>query len=509
MNRKQSKYIVPVSLTVILSVAAGCGPAAQPEASSGSEKPPEQAAVQTRPKITMMNVAIEPEPPAPDSPTMKLIREYTQTDLEVMWIPSNTYDDKLNVTIASGQLPMMIAVRDGKAPSIINAVRSGLFWEIGPYLEDYPHLSNMNPLVKTNLSTDGKIYGIPQHQFLTRTGVTFRKDWLDALGLQEPKSIDDLYQVIKAFTLNDPDTNGKHDTIGLAEYGALSGFGAMLVYHGGPVKWELKDGQLIPEHMTPEYMSTMKFYKRLFDEKLINADFPTLKGNQMSELFEKGKAGMIIGGKQVAFEREPNLNRNVPGSQIDIVTQISGPKGIRSAATAGFSSVYMFPKTSVKNEEDLKNVLTFWDRMAGKEVQNLLVWGIEGEHYKIENGLFVRTPDGNERFQREINALRQLRSHDVSLVSKGIMGAMRTKVEESYAIDDPFAVNNPAFSLISNTWTERGNELDKLIEDARVKFVLGAIDENEWNKVVEQWLQKGGDKVIEEYNEQYRTVNAK
>ncbi|TDF92928.1 extracellular solute-binding protein [Paenibacillus piri] len=507
--RKTMKWTVMVSLSSIMTITAGCSGTPPQGTSAGSGKPAEQA-VQAPPKITMMNIFFDPEPPAANSDAMKIIRQHTQTDLEVNWVPSNTYNDKLNVTIASGQLPMMIAVQNqGKDPSIINAVRSGLFWEVGPYLKDYKNLNNMNPLVKTNLSVDGKIYGIPQHQYLTREGVTFRRDWLDALGLKEPKSIDDLYQVIKAFALNDPDKNGKNDTIGLAEYGSLGSFNSMLVYHGGVPGWDVKDGKLVPDLMTPEYLNTLKFYKKLFDEKLINADFPTLKNNQANELFEKGRAGMMIGGKQYAYDREPNLNKNVPGSKIDLVTQISGPKGIRALATPGFTSAYMFPKSSVKTEADLKKVLAFWDRMADKEIQDLMVWGIEGQHYTIKDGMFVRTSDGNDRFQKEINPLRQLRSHDVSLVSKGTLGAMRTKVDESYKIDDPVAVNNPAFSLVSNTWTERGNELNKWVEDNRVKFVLGALDDSGWNNVIEQWLQKGGDKVIAEYNEQYKKVNAK
>ena len=36
-----------------------------------------------------------------------------------------------------------------------------------------------------------------------------RKDWLDELNLPEPATLDDYYNVLKAFTEQDPDGNGK------------------------------------------------------------------------------------------------------------------------------------------------------------------------------------------------------------------------------------------------------------------------------------------------------------
>ena len=47
-----------------------------------------------------------------------------------------------------------------------------------------------------------------------RTGLFIRKEWLDKLNLQMPKTLDDLLNVAKAFTFRDPDGDGKVDTYG-------------------------------------------------------------------------------------------------------------------------------------------------------------------------------------------------------------------------------------------------------------------------------------------------------
>ncbi|MOA35192.1 Lipoprotein LipO precursor [compost metagenome] len=70
-----------------------------------------------------------------------------------------------------------------------------------------------------------------------------------------------------------------------------------------------------------------------------------------------------------------------------------------------------------------------------------------------------------------------------------------------------FALPNPAAPYISNTEIEKGKELSKIIADATVKFIMGSINEAEWSKVVDQWLQSGGSKVIEEINAEYAKLN--
>lgn len=42
-----------------------------------------------------------------------------------------------------------------------------------------------------------------------------RKDWLDNLGLEVPKTMEDLEKVLTAFVEEDPDGNGVDDTTGL------------------------------------------------------------------------------------------------------------------------------------------------------------------------------------------------------------------------------------------------------------------------------------------------------
>ena len=68
-------------------------------------------------------------------------------------------------------------------------------------------------------SFDGICYGLAQSGSIDRNeGILIRKDWLDKLGLSVPVTLDDYYEVMKAFTFNDPDGNGVNDTYGYGAY---------------------------------------------------------------------------------------------------------------------------------------------------------------------------------------------------------------------------------------------------------------------------------------------------
>ncbi|MNP72733.1 Lipoprotein LipO precursor [compost metagenome] len=70
--------------------------------------------------------------------------------------------------------------------------------------------------------------------------------------------------------------------------------------------------------------------------------------------------------------------------------------------------------------------------------------------------------------------------------------------------NDKYAVANPALTLISATYTERGSELEQLITDAETKFIMGKIDEAGWKAEVEKWKKNGGDKMMEEYKASFQ-----
>ncbi|SFL99402.1 putative aldouronate transport system substrate-binding protein [Paenibacillus sp. 1_12] len=489
------------TISLLITVLVGCsaGQTATVQPKDGGAAPVADTPLK---ELSIMTQYSTPEPPKPDNVALVEMEKYTGTKLNITWVPSTAYIDKVNVTLSSNALPQVLMVTDHKSPSLVSSARSGMFWEVGPYLKDYPNLSKKLPAVTKNASVDGKLYGIYRGRVLGRYGVVYRKDWLDNLGLKEPKTIDEYYEVLKAFTTMDPDKNGKNDTVGLVLDKASLDTKDFFTWYGAPNGWEYKDGKITPDFMTNEYLDALNFLKKLYNEKLMNVDFPVTQNYK--DLINKGVAGSSMSCMCHALDGSFNsLAKIDTNAKIDIANTLKGPKGERAAASSGFFGMFMFPKSVVKTEAELKKILAYFDKISDDKMNFLLDWGIEGRHYKMENGnpVFVDA----KLFGDEVNPIKQLKTWDGS--SYGTATPLAKKLLDLYALNDKIVQHDPTLPLISNTFTERGTDLKKIITDAQIKYILGEFNLDAWNNAISQWKKQGGDKVIEEFTAEYAKQN--
>jgi putative aldouronate transport system substrate-binding protein len=184
-------------------------------------------------------------PHAPDSELIEEIGKLTNTTLDIEWVPDGIYTDKMNTAMMTNSLKKATFVKYTDYNFAKNSVRSGAFWENGPYLEQFPNLRQLDEEILNQSSLDDKIYGLYTERLSSRQGVIIREDWLESLKLAKPKTIEDLYQVMRAFTYDDPDQNGVQDTFGVADRNDLifGVFKTLSSYFGTPNNWATS-GQL-------------------------------------------------------------------------------------------------------------------------------------------------------------------------------------------------------------------------------------------------------------------------
>ncbi|AEI44152.1 extracellular solute-binding protein [Paenibacillus mucilaginosus] len=462
-------------------------------------------------KLNIMLPTFKTTFPKDNSPVVQELNKYLNAEMHLEWVPNNSYPEKLNITLASGKLPTIMVI-DSKSPSFINAARTGAFWELGPYLKDYPNLSKANPIVLNNSSIDGKNYGIYRTRALARNGIMYRKDWLENVGLQEPKTIDDFYNILKAFATKDPDKNGKNDTYGMVISKFTGPFEIMQTWFGVPNKWGPDaSGQLLPAHLFPEYMDSLKFFKKLYDEKLINADFAVMDTGKWNDPVVNGQAGVIVDVTDNAGRLEDKIHAALEKAGkddkskqfMDIVDTVEGPKGKKNLPTSGYSGVIAISKTGAKTEEDLKKALTFLDKLNDEKAQILAGNGIEGMHYKkVEGGIEpVKDPAKLEGEVEGLNQMLTFLPEDRTL--KVVQTPLRQKITKVQKEAEQHIVPNPAEPLVSNVYSQKGPQLDTMISDARTKFIVGQIDEAGFKAAVELWRKSGGDEYVKEINELY------
>lgn len=507
ISKSKSKLLQTVGAAALAAaLAAGCaGGGAENNAASPGTGTQAPAGTQIASKEPLPVKLLIPywnaEAPAADSEAIKKLQAHTNTKLDIAWVPAASYTDKLNALIASQNLPQVVYVLVGanKQSGLVNAFRSGMFWEIGPYLKDYPNLSRIDPKLLAESSIDGKIYGIFKAFPQARDGIIYRKDWLDALNLKAPTTLEELNKVLEAFALQDPDKNGKKDTFGISSSSDVGGFNNYVVWNGGPNQWGVENGKLVPAFLTEAYKKTLDQYKHFYEAGIINQDFPSVKS--AFDLINKGKAGAYIGPLDDIQTRFADLTKAYPEAQLDVISLIDGPAGARVPTRGVFPPQFLFPKTSIKSEAELKQILGYMDKLADSEIQNLLKWGIEGVHYKVQNGTAERTDA--QKYTQDVSQLDFLQYTEYTAATPGTLTPVVEKALQMQRDNLAKAIGNPTQALISDTIVKKGSDLDKIINDARTKYISGQLDEAGWNKAVEQWRQNGGDQVIEEYTQAY------
>ena len=484
-----------VLLTSILLSACSKGESAQPGPS------------QTPPSITILAPLHFPQQPSKEIVTE--IEKLTGSKLAITWVPEGIYTDKMNTALTTNSLGKVTFVKFTDYNLVKTAIRSDAFWEIGPYLKEFPNLQQLDPAILSQTAVDGKIYGLYTERPSSRQGIIIRKDWLDHLKLSKPQTLDELYEVMRQFTYNDPDGNGKKDTIGLVDRNDLvyGVFKTLSSYFGTPNNWKLVDGQFIPEFATSEYMNTMNFMRKLYNEKIINQDFALTSKEVQRDKFIRGTAGVFIGSMTDVQRLSIEVQAINPLAELTLINRIKGPDGYKVWSIPNYNGLYLFSKKAIATEEELKQVLRFFDRTMDKDVANLMMYGIKGRHYKLENGKVILPEETSQLRVNEVNPLYSLMIADIS--NKNIMEVAQkeqlTALAEQLSRDnEQFLVDDPTVTLSSQTYDEKNMELSTIITDATYNYIIGNITAEEFGQKVEEWKSSGGTLISQEYAESRR-----
>ncbi|HFJ7895994.1 TPA: extracellular solute-binding protein [Enterococcus faecium] len=499
--KKATLVKLGLSFAGILALAA-CG-----SSSSNSSSETEDG----KAKITWLNILHHASPPT--DTIVNLIEEKTDTELTFNWIPDASKEERLTTALASDELGDIVTLQIAmlKNSSVRNALKSGVFWDVSEYLKDYKNLSQISEDRIEAASIDGALYGVPIQKDYARAGLVIRKDWLDNLGLDVPTTMDELYEVAKQFTENDPDGNGVDDTVGFGDRAPsdirYTSFKLFTSYFGAPNGWAVDDnGKFTPEFDTEEYMKALNFSRDLFENGYLAQDFAVTQKTDQQEQFAQGRTGIYTGMVDIK-----NLNTMGQGIQDDMelvpVNKISDGEGggyhVWSEGN-GIGGLLAFPKSQVKDEAQLKKLLQFVDDLLEEDVYKLMTGGIEGTHYELNDDGSIEFID-MDLWQQEVQPLSSSRPSEVTFSFKD------TDPEKEFSNqlikeNEEFAVMDPSVPLDSPTNNEVGSEIEKIVIDATVQYIMGQLDEDGFKKAVEDWKAQGGDRITQEYEEAYKAA---
>lgn len=224
---------------------------------------------------------------------------------------SEQWDSRLTLMMAGDEMPDALFLSGNMKRADVDKYGSeGYLLDFSQYLDVMPNVSRLMeeyPDFKNLItSEDGSIYGFGRLNasasdvYTASQYIFLQGQWLENLGLERPKTLDDLYEVLKAFKEQDANGNGDPDDeipLGMrnGDYYAL--FPIMWAYGVYDLNYYYhkmvdENGNLGIWDTTETYQEYLRFVHKLYDEGLINQDAFVLEQSELCTMVNEDKVGM-------------------------------------------------------------------------------------------------------------------------------------------------------------------------------------------------------------------------
>ncbi|WJH33655.1 extracellular solute-binding protein [Paenibacillus sp. CC-CFT747] len=251
--KRSFKGMIGLGMTTAMLALAACsgsssGGEAPKTSPDGSAGPKEKVTIKIMANFSSADIA-----PADKAIFDKLEKAL---NVELKWIvpPSSGYKEQLQLSLVSGDYADLVMFPSETDESFLNAVDEGVVIPVNKYLEQLPNIKKYTYDVSweaLETKRDGKIYGVPRTSVARNDGFIIREDWLKNIGFQMPANrevtIEQFTDIMRKFTFNDPDKNGKNDTFGFAGYlNTTKMIDPILSSQFGNLGWQKTNGESMP-----------------------------------------------------------------------------------------------------------------------------------------------------------------------------------------------------------------------------------------------------------------------
>ncbi|WP_135552407.1 extracellular solute-binding protein [Paenibacillus cymbidii] len=473
--------------------AAGTGSPA-PATPAGSAKPT-AAAVDTKSyaiKVYNAGFALDrPHIPREQDPIRQMIEKKLNIDFDLTIVAQDAFN-KLNVMIAGGSTPDLIWSNRAEA---VKLYQQGVVATLDEALNQTPKLKALyDDKWWQGMKFEGKTIGIPSYDDISGiNGWWIRNDWLKKLNLKVPTTPDELLQVLRAFTNDDPDGNGKKDTYGIL-VGANRGmdqlslmFGVNPSFHDvNPPYVSLDNGKLVYDNADPRMKDALGYLNTIVKENLIDPDWVTLVDDaKFKERIFKGKVGFTLNDWRLM---EPNYTKqmqDIGGSVPEwvVIPSMKGPRGDQALEVQKFQkNMWVISKEAAKDPGKLKRIMEMLEYFyTDKEIYPYLAYGVKDVHWKEEGGKIATTDAFLDPNNFWIRHYAFVRKGDDPLY----FNIRNPKTNDYQAINRKYIKENPVFPYLSQDpadtlYTDR----IKYVQEMNIKFITGKEPLSKWDDYV-------------------------
>ncbi|MCL2572382.1 MAG: extracellular solute-binding protein [Defluviitaleaceae bacterium] len=484
----------------------------------------------------------------------ELVRDHLNVEFSYMWmVPSAQGEERFQLALATGDVPdiMQLGRRDFAELSsfgMLRDLRPAFDEFVSPGIRGLFEYFNDGPL---ELATrDGQLLGIPlptdSHQQIQL--VWYRHDWLEALDLSVPTTMEELIDLAVAFVENDMSGQGNTTGIGLQQTLVTTWMpDARGIFHGHgafPTAWINRGGELIPGTIQPETRDALNTLRNMYSVGAIHQEFATMNMDQLTAEIVGDRVGIVLGEWWLPnWPMNSNLENN-PDADWRATTLVAPAGAPAPHAVISRNNVVRYTVVSANapagTEEALMKILNLhWEIMYSLDAEERF-----GDRIHPENGFVYNWAPaylnmaGFEQYLNYVMVNEAILSGDTSafftsdqrdlfyahtIVNEGHVSetmpfhqawglytsrvahhggwGMTMQVRDSGRIlfnefyGDPTPTEMAVASILSDMWAEFS-----------ARYIMGAIDYDAWYTFVEDWLRLGGEAWTAEVNEQFSAM---
>ena len=451
-----------------------------------------------------------------ETPFAKELAEKTGVKVKYIHPPLGQENEQFSLLVASNELPDMIqwdwlTALGGPDASIGDKV----IVKLNDYFSKYaPNLTKVladnKDFDKMVKSDNGDYYVFPflkgDEMLLTTSGMIVRQDWLDDLGLDAPKTVDDWENVLTAFR----DKKGAVAplTVKGVEYEVLF---RLLNTH---IEFYRENGKVVYGPLMPEYKQAVIKLKEWFDKGLLDKNFASVDNTILSANMLNGKSGATFGTGGGCLGKWLQTAQST-GSKVDLAGIPMYAADGKSPSHFMYASLPYSPWGSVAVSTACKDIplaVKYLDYGYGEEGYMLNNFGIEGKSYNMVDGYptFTRditnNPDGLTMSQAMSRYVRSCDSGPFVQAKEYIeqyysMPQQKKALESwTFGTDETLSTQMPQITMTADESDEFSTlyaEIKKVRDTMTTSFITGVVSIDKYDEFIQKLHQLNVDKAIE------------
>jgi putative aldouronate transport system substrate-binding protein len=339
-------------------------------------------------KLKILSPVVGGKTPEEDALFAQEITRLTGLEIELVH-PTAEYDEKVLADLAAGIEYDLIITNQDKALVLVD---QGVLTDLTEQIQNSAMLQDSSVIPTEEwemVSVDGKYYSAFQ-KFEGARMLTTRQDWLDALGLDTPATLDDVYNTIIAFRDENP-AGTAEGPLGLSTAGTYDIQPFMSAEGVFPGYIEVDGKRTIP-YATEAAIPVYEFLAKLYSEGLYDPNFATAETADMRNLFMTDGVSFVTYWDTWVGLFNSTVHTENPDSPFQAVgiAACEGPEGV--IINRGQPSVWTIPVNAPSPDLAFK-FIEWWNTIPGITLGSL---GILDHDYTVSGGTYELTEIGTE-----------------------------------------------------------------------------------------------------------------